>query len=252
MSPPLSYLEFLVAFVLVPVAALLVAGPRLAPERRPTARLGMTIIIAMAVAYTTPWDNYLVASGVWEYAEGSVLWRIGYAPAEEYAFIVSQAVLTALWLYRLDLPRAVRPAGRRARVAGTLAYLALAVAGLALLDGRGFYLGAILAWAAPVLALQWAVGGHYLWAVRRRVVLAVGVPTLYLWVIDRVAIAWGLWRFSATQTTGLTLLGLPVEEATFFLVTNVLVVQGLVLFHWVVEDLEFAAADLRRVVAGWR
>jgi hypothetical protein len=29
--------------------------------------------------------------------------------------------------------------------------------------------------------------------------------------------------------------GLPVEEATFFLVTNLFVVQGLVLFQWVLD-----------------
>jgi lycopene cyclase domain-containing protein len=53
------------------------------------------------------------------------------------------------------------------------------------------------------------------------------VPTLYLWVIDRIAIGNGIWRISDAYTTGIQLFGLPIEEATFFLVTNLLVVQGI-------------------------
>ncbi|MFC7172785.1 lycopene cyclase domain-containing protein [Haloplanus litoreus] len=104
-----------------------------------------------------------------------------------------------------------------------------------------FYLGAILAWAAPVLALQWVVGAPQLWARRRLVTLGTLVPTTYLCVADRVAIEYGIWILSERYTTGLTVAGLPVEEATFFLVTNLFVVQGLVLYRWVVS--RFGAAD---------
>ena len=42
---------------------------------------------------------------------------------------------------------------------------------------------------------------------------------------------------SGRYTTGLVVpgLGLPVEEALFFLLTNLFVVQGLVLWEWVVR-----------------
>jgi hypothetical protein len=40
---------------------------------------------------------------------------------------------------------------------------------------------------------------------------------------------------SDRYTTGLGLPGLPVEEMTFFLTTNLFVVQGLVLLPWVVR-----------------
>jgi len=35
------------------------------------------------------------------------------------------------------------------------------------------------------------------------------------------------------RASGLLLVNLPIEEATFFLVTNLLVVQGLALYEWV-------------------
>jgi lycopene cyclase domain-containing protein len=79
------------------------------------------------------------------------------------------------------------------------------------------------------------VGGGYLVRTWRTWPVAVAVPTLYLWFADRVAIGLGVWTISETFTLGIDLFGLPMEEATFFLVTNLLVVQGLVLFEWVLH-----------------
>jgi lycopene cyclase domain-containing protein len=92
----------------------------------------------------------------------------------------------------------------------------------------------ILVWAAPVVAFLWAVGGPVIWRYRRVVAIAVTVPSVYLWAADRFAIDSGLWTISTDYSTGVHLLGLPVEEAIFFVLTNVLVVQGLLLFDWVV------------------
>jgi lycopene cyclase domain-containing protein len=90
-------------------------------------------------------------------------------------------------------------------------------------------MGLVLAWASPLLAGMWLYDGQTLWAHRRTLFIAVGIPTLYLWVGDAVAIASGIWTISPTFTLGLSPLGLPVEEATFFLMTNLLVVKGILL-----------------------
>jgi lycopene cyclase domain-containing protein len=240
MAPPLTYAEFLAVFVGVPIAALLVAGVGVDRDRRREALGGVALMVTVATVYTVPWDNYLVAKGVWTYGEGTLLARIVHAPVEEYAFIALQPVLTALWLYRRrlpdreGLPRVRLPRGRE-EATGASGWLAVAGTGVLGLAGATYYLGAIVAWAAPVLALQWAVGGGYLWAVRPRLALAVAVPTLYLCVADRFAIGWGIWELSDRFTTGLAIGGLPVEEATFFLVTNLMLVQGLLLYHRVLE-----------------
>lgn len=244
MTPPLTYAEFLAVFVAVPIVALLYGVT--ASDRRPGRRgvVGLGLMVLIATVYTVPWDNYLVAEGVWSYGAGTVVARIGYAPLEEYLFIALQPVLTALWLHQVGLPTgAERPHVRLPRLGrgpteatGVGGWLAVAGGGGVLaLGGNTFYLGAIVAWAAPVLALQWAVGGRYLWAVRWRLFLAVGVPTAYLWVADALAIGWGIWELSPAFTTGLAIGGLPVEEAVFFLLTNLLVVQGLLLYHRVLE-----------------
>ena len=92
----MTYALFLLLFVIAP-AALLAFALRRHLTRRYLAMIGLVIVIA--VAYTTPWDNYLVASGVWRYDPALVTGiLIGWVPIEEYAFFVVQVVFTALVL----------------------------------------------------------------------------------------------------------------------------------------------------------
>ncbi|MEF8907559.1 MAG: lycopene cyclase domain-containing protein [Haloarculaceae archaeon] len=232
----LTYLEFHLLFLL-PVLSLLSVSLLARRVERPRLNLaGLAVIVVLALLYTTPWDNYLIAQGVWAYGEGRVAGRLWLAPAGEYLFILLQPVAAAFWLFHLPTPTVEVGMNGRDRLVGLAAGGLVTAVGVALLASEStFYLGAILGWGGPVLALQWAVGWRYLVAVRRHVTLAVGVPTLYLWVADWVAIQQGVWVISGRYTTGLGLFGLPVEEMTFFLTTNLFVVQGLVLLPWVVR-----------------
>jgi lycopene cyclase domain-containing protein len=234
----LPYLLFHVLFVLPPLALVLARRPALSARRRLLSTVGIGLMTTVAVLYTTPWDNVLIERGVWWYGDGAVVARLWAAPVGEYLFFVFQTVLTGTWLYHVDFDPTPEPGDLDAvpRVVGALAWLALAGVGAACLlvfGQRWTYLGAILVWAAPIVALQWAVGGTYLLRAWRPWVAGVGVPTLYLWAVDRVAIGIGIWTISDEFSSGIELLGLPVEEALFFLVTNLLVVYGLVLFEWV-------------------
>jgi hypothetical protein len=47
---------------------------------------------------------------------------------------------------------------------------------------------------------------------------------------DAIAIKDGAWHVSSSSTVGVILFGLPLEEATFFLLVNLLIVNSLVLF----------------------
>jgi len=233
----LTYGQFLAVFVappLVALAVLRVRGPPRASERWSLAGVG--VLLVLALMYTTPWDNYLVGRGVWTYGDGRVVATLWLAPLEEYAFVAMQTVVAGLWAQRVAAAADASfvPRVRNAAV-GVAAGLGVATAGvLALGTAATFYLGAILAWAGPVLALQWAVGWRYLWARRRSFAVAVGAPTLYFAAVDRIALADGVWALSSEHTTGIAVAGLPVEEGLFFLVTTLFVVQGLLLYDWVV------------------
>lgn len=250
----LTYLGYL-ALVVVPPATALVVAARM--RRLPAYRWAAAGLMAtIALLYTTPWDNYLVARGVWYYGDGTVFLRMWHAPLGEYLFVVVQSVGTALWLSILLDRTGVRSVSRRRlrdvkgreRAVGVVAGALLFALGAALLAGEAtFYLGAILAWAAPVCALQWAFGWRHLWTRRRTVALGVAVPTAFLWAADRLALGVGLWALSPRYTTGLSLGGLPIEEAAFFLVTNLFVAQGLVLLDWLVASDRTVRFAVRRV-----
>lgn len=233
-----TYLGFHAVFVVPPALGL--AVPALSAPTRSDFDVpvgGLAAIVALALLYTTPWDNYLIERGVWHYGEDVVAGTFWHAPLGEYLFIALQPLVTALWLARVHDGGAPGPvATARDRLGGALAGVAVGVVGAALLTADAtYYLGAILLWAAPVLALQWAVGWPYLWDHGRTVAVAVAVPTVYFWLADRIALWQGLWVVSDQYTVGVDVFGLPVEEALFFLVTNLFIVQGLVLYEWVVE-----------------
>lgn len=230
----MTYLAFHFVFIL-PIIAGFVAYFWRYPEKWPGRRAGYSLaaIAVIALVYTTAWDNYLVYRGVWGYGPERVLGTIGYVPIEEYLFFLFQPLLTGLWfLFLMSRSDASGNATPGVRVVGAFFYGALALVGLWLLMGeeRGLYMGLILVWAFPVLAGQWAYAGHWIWAVRKLWLYGILIPTVYLWIADRIAIGLGIWYIEERFTFGFNPAGLPIEEATFFLVTNVLVVQGLILF----------------------
>jgi len=236
MASSLTYVQFHALYVL-PVLAALTATVHHRRERVDwrISGAGLAAVTVLAVLYTTPWDRLLISMGVWTYGADTVAGRLWGVPYEEIAFFVLQPALTTLWTVHVVGPVLEGVThDRRDRAVGLAVGLAVGAVGLALLTARStMYLGAILAWAGPVLALQWAVGWRYLWRTRSRVGVAVMIPSAYLWVADRLAIEAGVWTISDTYTTGLGVAGLPIEEMLFFVVTNTFVVQGVVLFRWV-------------------
>ncbi len=241
----MTYFGFLVRFVLIPILVLLVLAWRdsrrgivLPPALRllPPAGILATLVV-VALLYTTPWDNYLVATGVWWYRPELVVGiTLGWVPLEEYTFFVLQTVMTGLLLLflarhlRVTQPFRARPGLRKGAVAvGGVLWLGSL---LLLLTGwrPGTYLSLILVWALPPLLLQMAVGADILWHHRRVVLTALFSASIYLAATDSLAIAGGTWSIDPEQSLHLLLGGiLPLEEAIFFFVTNMLVVFGLTL-----------------------
>lgn len=234
----MSYLTFLLVWI-VPVIAVLLLMRRapLAGVGGARARWAIPLTCGIAFVWTTPWDNYLVWRGVWGYGGGRVIGTVGYVPVEEYAFFVLQPIMTGLLLYRLlersDAPSALPRKPSLVRYAGWAITVLISLYGAVLLARPaldGTYMGLILAWAMPVVGGLWLYGGPHFWAWRRPLLGALVPATLYLWVADRFAISRGIWDIDNTLSFNLDPLGLPVEEAVFFLVTNVLALLGTMLF----------------------
>lgn len=242
----MTYFGFLLRFLVVPIILLGIIHLVLHRRGRPLPQTLRSIPpavalvghILIALIYTTPWDNYLVATGVWYYNPDLVTGIvIGWVPIEEYTFFILQPILTGLWLFlmakTLDLgsARFVPRPGLRAGATAAVGVLWV-VAVIAFLSGwaPATYLAITLAWALPPIMLQLAFGADILWRYRRLVFWSLVPMTLYLAFADSLAIGDGTWTIDPGQSFNIFLGGiLPIEEFIFFLLTNTLLVFGITL-----------------------
>jgi len=175
---------------------------------------------------------------------GPTLFRI---PAEEIFFFIIQTYNTTL-LYLLLSKPTFHPiylcredhshAGARLRALRTLGQLVLVVTiimgvGMVVTKGEGMYMGLILAWAGPFLLLLWygtpelqmwvclenAADGSRSLAYQfiaclplSNTLLPVVLPTLYLWLVDTLALKRGTWVIESGTKLGFHLWdGLEIE-----------------------------------------
>jgi lycopene beta-cyclase len=240
----MTYFGFLGCFLCIPIAVLaLIAwwderrGRRLPAVLSSWSPYGViAAICVVALVYTTPWDNYLVATRVWWYHPELVTgFVIGWVPIEEYTFFVLQPILTGLWFLFLARRLSPPPAQITTRHAGLQRWGSLAVltalwfVSLAILfTGKQplTYLALLLAWALPPLMLQVGFGGDILWHYRKLLFWTIVPATIYLCVADALAIESGTWTINPEQSVNIFIGGLPFEEIIFFFVTNVMIAVG--------------------------
>jgi lycopene cyclase domain-containing protein len=190
----------------------------------------------LAVIYTTPWDNYLVASGVWYYKPQLVSGLIlGYVPIEEYTFFVLETILTGLWWWflanRLSQPGEFTPS-TKGRFISSLMLIFFWVIFVLMLFNKArpvIYLSIIMVWALPAILPQLLFGADILWHHRKLLLLTILPLSIYLSIVDSFAIASGIWTIDPAQSTSMMIGMLPIEEAIFFLITNMLIGFGLTL-----------------------
>lgn len=261
----MTYFGFLLRFLGVPIVLLGLLtwldqrrGRQFPPNFRAWPFWAAIVLhIVLAVTYTTPWDNYLVATRVWYYDPALVTGLVlGWVPIEEYTFFVVQSIMTGLWigvlLRWLPLPASPAPLQPRWRVWPVLALGILWVASVVVFFSRwapGTYLSILLAWALPPIMLQIGFGGDILRRYGRLVLLAIAVPTLYLSLADYLAIGSGTWEINPERSLHWLIGGvLPLEEVIFFFITNTLLALGMVLL--LARESHQRFAELRRALPG--
>ena len=123
-----------------------------------------------------------------------------------------------------------------------MAFIAIFVVGVVLVQRRaeGLYMGLILVWASPFVLLLWSLAHQLILELPlSNTLVPITLPTLYLWMVDTLALRRGTWVIEAGTKVGIHLWeGLELEEAVFFLVTNVLIVFGLIAFDNALAVLE--------------
>ena len=200
----------------------------------------LIILALIAVLYTTLWDNYLVASKVWNYDPNKILGiTIGYVPFEEYMFFILQTFLigiTFLLIYR-QFSEKIYKRKERTSVRGirnlliippVLLIWTFSLFTFFLQIESLNYLNLILLWALPPITMQLLFGADILWQMRIPISFTIIIGTFYFAITDAIAIQDGIWEISPFQTINILLGGiLPIEEFTFFLVTNLLITFGI-------------------------
>ncbi len=243
----MHYFTFLAIFLGIPILFLSILAFFDARRRLnlPVSRNGFPFVAALllhvfiAVAYTTPWDNYLVSTGIWHYHPELVTGvRLGWVPIEEYIFFILQTILTGLLLLSLDRRLKVigqegTPNGWIFRLLPTLV-LGILWAWVLIRFATGWepgtYLSLILLWALPPIMLQFFFGGDILWGEKKSTGFTLLASTIYLSITDSLAISSGTWTIAPEKSFQVYLAGvLPLEEFVFFLATNALIVFGITL-----------------------
>ncbi|KAK6086566.1 squalene/phytoene synthase [Seiridium cupressi] len=202
-------------------------------------------LIVIAFTATLPWDSYLIHHGVWTYPPDAIIGlRLFAVPAEELFFFVVQTYITSMLYIMFNKPVLhaqyltnkldASPVAKIVRLVGQVILAASTAIGALLIikGGEGTYLGLILAWASPFALLTWTFSGYFLIRLPTVCVAApIILPTIYLWVVDELALGRGTWAIESGTKLGWRLFGsLELEEAVFFLVTNALIVFGLAAF----------------------
>lgn len=93
---------------------------------------------------------------------------------------------------------------------------------------EGTYLKLIVAWVAPIFLLLWTLAYQLLLSLpRNKTLLPIFLPTLFLWIVDTLALQRGTWSIESGTKLGIHIWPhLELEEALFFLVTNAMIVMG--------------------------
>jgi lycopene beta-cyclase len=97
----MTYLQFHLFFSLPALVATFLFA------RRKMSRIHfrwLGIICGIVFLFTTPWDNYAVATGIWDFGEGKVLFRILHLPVEEYGFFFLQTLIVGFLTVALLRP----------------------------------------------------------------------------------------------------------------------------------------------------
>lgn len=229
----MTYATFLLLFIIPLVVVGLICLQKSTYSEKTSFKQAMCLLMGIAFVYTTPWDNYLVKTQVWNYEDHRILFKIGYVPFEEYCFFILQTIMTSCWcLYVFNRNLLLKnESSSNVKHVITILLVGLVALSVYLLDQMHTrYLGLILVWSIPVMILQWTIGGQHLIRNLKVYLSCLLVPTVYLWIVDGYAIHENIWGISEAQTIGLKFFSLPFEEAVFFLVTNVMLIQGLILY----------------------
>ena len=96
--------------------------------------------------------------------------------------------------------------------------------------GHWTYITLEVIWAGPIVVLQWLLGLDVMISRWKVWLPGILIPTVYLTAMDSIPLGSHTWTINPAFSLNVFLpFGVPIEEGVFFLLTNALVVQGIIL-----------------------
>lgn len=116
---------------------------------------------------------------------------------------------------------------------------------------EGTYMKLIVGWVAPIFFMLWTFAYQLLLSLpRSKLLIPILAPTFFLWIVDTLALRRGTWSIESGTKLGIRIWPyLEIEEALFFLVTNIMIVMGSCTFDNAIAILD-AFPDIFPTVPG--
>ncbi|MCX7832957.1 MAG: lycopene cyclase domain-containing protein [Ignavibacteria bacterium] len=226
----MTYLSFLLVFTIVPSLLLIITLWKTFTWDYIKVLLFVSFI---AFSATSLWDNYAVYSGIWFFPEEKTLHiKLFYVPIEEYMFFFLQTYTTGLFqLLYMKFYRKVKN-GESSKIS----FFSLPMIFLFMLEviklpfGKFNYLFHLLTWAGFFIFIQYLFGRKKIFKYKNFIFFPAIIMTLYFSLCDSISIGHGIWDFDPEQTIGTLVYNVPLEEIIFFLCTNLLITEAMILF----------------------
>jgi len=196
---------------------------------------GIIVLVLIAVIYTTPWDSFIIKNGIWYYDENKILGTIFRIPIEEYLFMIVQTIISSMLYCIVQKNKIAESFSYSSKY--LILFAIIFFIGVMMIRVEHFkYFGYLITWASIPLAIQWSVGSNQLISSFKKWLLPFILFSIYLSFIDCIAIKNNVWTIAESTSCGINLFGLPIEELVFFLLTNLLVFQGMTLWDVLKND----------------
>lgn len=246
----MTYLEYLFIFIILPIFFQLGLLFSLKVRRENALSLLTTIgtitfLSIIALVYTTPWDNYLVAHRIWYYDPQKILGIIfGYVPIEEYSFFILETVLVSLFIVIVINLRIITfpesysitfSKNKLTLLIGLLLIWLFSLLGFVTGNGPLRYMNLLLIWALPPIMIQITIGWEIIEYNKKAILTLIVLLSSYLALTDFLAIYDGIWKINSNYTIGIVFIVLPLEEILFFFVTVILTTFGFILTYYFIE-----------------
>jgi lycopene cyclase domain-containing protein len=223
----MTYLEFLLIFTVLPISILVFFLRKYIDA----VYLKWLFVVSLIAFFATAgWDNYAVYSGIWHFPENKTLGiKIFFVPVEEYMFFFLQTYTTGL-VQLIFLKKNIKLNLNNVSLILVPLLIFSAKDVLSLPFGNFNYLFHLFSWGGFFILVQIIAGRKKITGNLSLILIPSLIMTLYFSFADSVSIGQGIWDFDPFQTTGIRVFNIPLEEILFFLVTNILITEAMILF----------------------